>query len=177
MQSQSFSRHDLPQPVYEVFKKWWYAISGEAAAGPARADRAVLRRAHDLTAVACTPAFQRLYRALAEAKDGPAWGPVQQEHIAAFVGLSVHVERSNELSVPKAMSRRQVPTDANPVSPLRFRRLLDSPDVESLFVGLRRTLPLVDHSVNIRRLVLDVFDWGDAVKRKWAYDYEWRTTP
>jgi hypothetical protein len=46
------------------------------------------------------------------------------------------------------------------------------PTPEALFSGVRRVLPLI-RSVDVIALANDLMHWGDAVKKKWAYGYEW----
>jgi CRISPR system Cascade subunit CasB len=167
------SLHGLPAASVSALLRWWKTLVIENPSGAARADRAVLRRANDLTAVACLPAYQRVYRAMADAEGAGDWQDFQRERIAAAVALLAHVKADNGLAVPKAMSQRAEGSDRNPVSALRFQRLLDATDAETLFVGLRRTLPLIDHRVNPESLVEDLFFWGDTVKKRWAYDYAW----
>lgn len=167
------SLHGLPAASVNALLRWWKTLVIENPSGAARADRAVLRRANDLTAVACLPAYQRVYRAMANVEGAGEWQDYQKERIAAAVALLAHVKVDNALSVPKAMSQRAEGSDRNPVSALRFRRLLDATDIETLFVGLRRTLPLIEHCVSPESLLKDVFFWGDDVKKRWAYDYVW----
>lgn len=156
--------------------KWWGTIHSETASGQARADRAILRRASDLNAVACTPAYQRLYRRIVAASDGVHWNSFQQDRMAAVVGLLAHVKEDKEkISLPEAMSCEG--GKDNPVSPLRFRRLLDAPDTNALFISLRRTLPLIGGAVGVLSLTDDVFGWNERVQRRWAYDYQWPDNP
>lgn len=171
--SSNQSRYVLADAVKAEFLSWWHGLTSETASGTARADRAVLKRADSLTAVACTPAYQRIYRKLVAANAGEPWQAVQQERIAALIGLAAHVKASVPMSLPQAMSQRAEGSDRNPVSDLRFSRLLDAPDIESLFTGLRRSLPLIEHKVNPAALADDVFGWGDVVKKRWAYAYKW----
>ena len=63
--------------------------------------------------------------------------------------------------------------ERNPISELRFRRLLESPDNQALFVGLRRALPLMGYRANVIVLANDVLGWGERVKKNWAYSYRW----
>lgn len=165
----------LPPSSVNALLRWWKTLVIENPSGAARADRAVLRRANDLTAVACLPAYQRVYRSMASAAGAGDWQPHQKERIAAAVALLAHVKADNALSVPKAMSQHAEGSDRNPVSELRFRRLLDvdASDTETLFASLRRALPLIEHRVHPQSLVEDVFFWGDKVKKRWAYDYAW----
>jgi len=66
------------------------------------------------------------------------------------------------------------PAEAPPLSELRFKRLLEAPDADALFTGLRRALPLLQHRADVCALATDVVNWGDAVKKRWAYGYAWR---
>lgn len=169
------SPYGLSASSVNALLRWWKTLIIENPSGAARADRAVLRRANDLTAVACLPAYQRVYRAMAAAEGAGDWRDYQKERIAAVVALLAHVKADSGLSVPRAMSQRPEGSDRNPVSALRFRRLLDVDvsDTETLFVGLRRALPLIEHRVSPESLARDVFFWNDSVKKQWSYDYAW----
>ena len=171
--SSSRNKYVLADAVKAEFLSWWHGLTSETASGTARADRAVLKRADTLTAVASTSAYQRVYRRLVAANAGEPWQAFEQDRIAALIGLAAHVKAHVPMSLPQAMSHRAEGSDRNPVSDLRFARLLDAPDIESLFTGLRRSLPLIDHKVNPTTLADDVFGWGDVVKKRWAYAYRW----
>lgn len=151
------------QPWGEIVLRWWRNLDDDTGG------RAALRRASDLTAVVMSPAYQRLYRRLRAA--GWPDAPWQNDRLAAAAGLLVHVRELDERSLPVAMSQRD--GDKPCVSPLRFRRLLESPDVDTLFTGLRRTLPLLQHQANPLALATDVVGWGDRVQKRWAYEYDW----
>ena len=71
------------------------------------------------------------------------------------------------------MSHHSEGNDRNPVSELRFTRLLEAPDIEALFAGLRRSLPLIKNEVDPATLVDDICGWSDGVKKRWAYAYRW----
>lgn len=165
-----FALGDAPKAV---LKRWWHTISRDDASGSARTDRATLKRADSLRAVACTPAYQRVYREMAAAHAGEPWRDYEQERIAAIVALAAHVKESSPQSLPKAMSHPAEGSDRNPVSELRFARLLNAPDIEAVFTGVRRSLPLIAHTVDVLSLADDVFSWSDVVKKRWAYDYAW----
>jgi CRISPR system Cascade subunit CasB len=156
-------RHD--QAWGELLLDWWRELAQDTGG------RASLRRAPDLTAVVVQPAFQRLHRRLLAA--GWPEGTWQGDRLAAAAGLLAHVREADGLRLPKAMS---VPKgDKACVSDLRFKRLLESPDVESLFVGLRRALPLIQHRCDPVQLAHDVVNWGDRIRKDWAYAYAWPT--
>jgi CRISPR system Cascade subunit CasB len=148
----------------EALLAWWNALEKR------RGDRAELRRAGAIVDVALTPAFQRLYARLDPQR---ACSAPQQDRLAAVVGLLAHLKVASDKSLPLAMSDKADAAAANPVSPLRFKRLLEAPDVDALFVGLRRTLPLVAHKADPLSIARDVFFWGDEVRKRWAYDYRW----
>ena len=163
--------YELGSAAKSVLRAWWGALQSETACGQARADRAVLRRAADLNAVACTSAYQRLYRRMVAARGGTDWPSFQQDRLAAVVGLLAYVKNNTEASLPQAMCTES--GQDNPVSALRFRRLLESPDTDALFSGLRRSLPLIKGGVSVLSLADDVFGWGPRIQRCWAYDYRW----
>ena len=79
------------------------------------------------------------------------------------------MREGSEHNLAVAMSEADKPA----VSPLRFMRLLESPDIDTLFTGLRRTLPLLEHQADVLALATDVVNWDDSVKKRWAYDYDW----
>jgi len=139
--------------------RWWQGLESDRGA------RAELRRAHDLTAVALTGSFQRFYRLIVNA----GWPEGESERLAALAGLLAHVKVQADKPLTQTMSEGEKP----PVSELRFRRLLESPTMDDLFIGLRRVLPLMGHSANIYDLAHSVLFWGDAVKKRWAYNYNW----
>ena len=150
-----------------ALRDWWAGLKDE------RGDRAQLRRAHDITAVSLTPAYQRAYRRLREAGwDVEGVSPLN-DRLAAVIGLLAHVKADGDQSPAQAMSRDDSGEGRPPVSPLRFQRLLEAPDLDALFIGLRRALPLVDHQISITALAQDLVYWGDKVKKAWAYAYAW----
>lgn len=164
---------NLSNTSIEKLIRWWQKISSETVSGSARADRAILRRAADIDAVVLSSAYQRIHAEMANAHDGRPWQVWENDRVAAIVGLAAHIRENTSVSLPRAMSYRLEGSDRNPVSELRFRRLLEAPDIDALFAGLRRTLPLIGWAVDLRSLSRDVFGWGDTVKKRWAYDYDW----
>ena len=147
----------------DLLLRWWQGLDND------RGGRAALRRAPDITAVVMLPAYQQLHRRL-RAAGWPA-DTGRNDHLAAAAGLLAHVKQHQPQALPVAMSQR----DGNKprVSPLRFSRLLESPDIDALFAGLRRALPLLQHQADVLALATDVVNWGDAVKKRWAYGYDW----
>jgi len=150
----------------QALLRWWQGLDNN------RGDRAELRRAHDLTAIALTSAYQHLYRILMsygwpeEDKPENKW---RNERLAAIAGLLAHVKSLNERSLPVIMSEGERP----PFSELRFRRLLESSSIDEVFSSVRRALPLVAYQADVLELANDVLFWGDDVKKRWAYTYRW----
>lgn len=141
---------------------WWQGLKTDAGG------RAALRRAPDITAVVMLPAYQHLHQRLRAAGWNEPW---RDDHLAAAAGLLAHVRDHSEAALPGAMSEGE--GDKRLVSPLRFMRLLESPDTDALFTGLRRAMPLIGHRTDVLQLTTDVVNWGDAVKKRWAYAYRW----
>ncbi len=151
-----------PDQVWgELLLSWWQGLKTDTGG------RAALRRAPDITAVVMLPAYQHLHQRLRAA--GWPDQPWHNDRLAAAAGLLAHVREVSELGLPVAMSEGDKP----PVSPLRFTRLLESPDIDALFSGLRRAMPLIGHRADVLQLTTDVVNWGDTVKKRWAYAYRW----
>ncbi|EXI90374.1 MAG: CRISPR-associated Cse2 family protein [Candidatus Accumulibacter regalis] len=148
----------LGQALFE----WWQGLEKD------RASRAVLRRASSLTEISLTPAYQRLCGRLGALN----WKDWERDRFALVVGVLAHVKTHDVRPPALAMSQRAPGEDRPPVSELRFLRLLESPDPDSLFSGVRRVLPLMG-GVDVIVLANDLIHWGDAVKKKWAYGYDW----
>ena len=146
----------------KVLFDWWKGLDED------RASRAVLRRASSPTEVALPPAYQRMCRR----RGVLDWTEWQQDRFAVVVGVLAHIKSHDARPPAKAMSQHSAAEDRPPVSELRFMRLLDAPDSEALFSGVRRVLPLMG-SVDVIALANDLMFWGDAVKKRWAYGYDW----
>ena len=152
--------------IGQVLYNWWKGLDDD------RASRAILRRAADVTAVTLTAPYQRLYGRLREA----GWVNTRRDDaLAAAIGLLAHVKNDEDeaKSLAASMSTHAEGGDRPCVSELRFMHLLESPDLDALFTGLRRALPLMNHRVDAMTLVNDVVEWGDKVKKNWAYSYDW----
>lgn len=150
-----------------VLLAWWQWLVEEDRAG-----RAILRRASSPTQVAFSAPYQRLYRRLLAAGWPADARPQQNERLAGIVGLLAHIKKNEPGLVAAAMSWHGE-GDRPPVSELRFLRLLDAPDGEALYTGIRRVLPLMNHQIDVLALADDFLYWGDAVKKRWAYSYHW----
>ena len=161
-----------------VLYHWWNEVTRERERGASRAASAILRRAHDITTVTLSQPYQHLFQRMREAGWDDGF-PRSNDALAAVAGLLVHVEIDKN-DKPLAESMGQCPDGSSRpcVSEARFKRLLEAPDLDTLFTGLRRTLPLMKAGAPVRSLAYDVLQWAwpdqrDNVKKRWAYSYIW----
>ncbi len=166
----------------DLLHAWWREVTQEREQGAARAARAILRRAHDITAVTLTQPYQHLFQRMREAgwNDGFARS---NDALAAVAGLLVHVDAEPvrpelQRNMAKCMGQCPEGSDRPFVSEARFKLLLETPDLDALFRSLRRMLPLMRGGTPVLTLANDVLDWAwsdqrDEVKKHWAYSYAW----
>ncbi len=146
---------------------WWQSLQQHPG------DRAEFRRARSASEVLLLPVYHHARRAF-QAYIGE--GPQNHPQLAAVLGLAAHVQvhrpASNDHQHPLAeqMARKQQNASRRPVSPLRFRRLLQH-DREGLYVPMIRVIRQLDRQVNLHDLASSVYYWGDSVKRNWAFAY------
>lgn len=145
-----------------ILLDWWQELEDD------RASRAILRRAPTITAVTLSAPYQRLFRRFQAAKWNPDGSASRDDRLAAIVGLLAHVTQDQPGPPAKAMSQKAPGSDRPLVSELRFTRLLESPDVDSLFVGLRRVLPLMEHRIDVITLADDILFWGAYSTPNWT---------
>jgi CRISPR system Cascade subunit CasB len=146
-------------PLIDALYRWWQTLDQRTA------DRASIRRCATTLDVALTPGYQSLFGRLTN-----QFGDLNTDRVAAIVGLMSHV-RNDDAGTSPAQSFSF--GDKPAVSPLRFRRLLESQSVDELYPALRRALPLVGWKIGIRELARDVYFWGDRTRKSWAYSYRW----
>lgn len=157
---------DSDQTVGKALFRWWQSLDDN------RADRAELRRCETLLDVMMTPAFQRARRQLIAAGLIQRGGEI--DRLPAVVALVAQVTASpnDQHSRPK-VAEAFSNGDKPPVSPLRFRQVLEARGGDELFTRLRRVLPLAKDQINLFHLANDVFYWGEPVRKRWVYDYRW----
>jgi CRISPR system Cascade subunit CasB len=148
-------------PLTGELLAWWRGLERN------RGDRAELRRCADLLQVMQTEAFHGVRQRLIAA--GLSESESHSPRLAAIVALAAHVKAVSKESLPEAFSSGDKP----PVSPLRFRQILEAADDDEHFTRLRRVLPLIDGRANLPTLAADVWYWSDRVRKRWVYDYNW----
>lgn len=162
-----------------------------------RAARAELKRADSILEISLSAYYQHIYKQLSswDSAEAQAEGLDQeqgnkreselkkilaqaqmQDRLALLVGLLVHVKKLDLSGKPKKFAEVASMTgeDKKPaVSPLRFERLLRSPELVDLYTGLRRMLPLLKDGFDLESFCYDILHWNDITRKQWAYAYDW----
>lgn len=149
-----------------ALRHWWKGLEDD------RSSRAMLRRCATLDDVVMSPAYQRFYRYMLTRGWPAETSEWQKDKLASIAGLAAWIKVDTNTNLPFDMSERD--GDRSLVSELRFRALLKLETTEELFVGLRRTLPLIDGKTSVVQLANDVFWWNDKTRKHWAYAYRWQ---
>lgn len=140
----------------KIIHEWWQSLEDNTG------ERAMLRRAKSADQVVMSRTFHQLCRRLQPYLQGEYnW----EERIAAVTGLLSHVR--GYVRQPLA---EQMAGSPPKVSELRFRRILQR-DRGDLYKAMIRVLRMLDNKANIYDVANSVFDWGDLVKKRWAYRY------
>ncbi len=157
-------------------------------------DRAALRRSASLVEIVFLPVYHELYgdllRSVAEHKNEftlEAHAGYLRERLPLIAGLCAHITAPDEdspadsgdeqekqwegASLARHMAVERAPGAGPRVSDLRFRRLLAWDQHEDLHPQLRRVISLIEGRPDVVKLASDLFFWGDAMKKQWAYDY------
>ncbi len=141
----------------------WWAWLHNPDIGAARAARANLRRCGSVTDALAQPATHDLYaKLLASGYDLRA----RPEALGALAMVLAHVATSSF-----ALAKRMGQGDPPPVSAARFEQVIRARDHAELAVVLRRIMPLVDHSCDVRSLARDIFYWNDKTRQSWCFQY------
>lgn len=154
----------------ETLQRWWQGLKDN------KGDRAELRRCASVLEVVMTPAYQRIFRRLAQ-RGLPEDDGRPNPRLPVIVALIAQIRDTGAppttMRLAEVMSQTAKDSDRPRVSPQRFRNLLalDAPD--ELLAGFRRVLPLIEGEVKPQVLAHDLYYWGDKVKRNWAYAYRW----
>lgn len=148
--------------------KWWMSMQPDTRTGR-RGDagaRAELRRCGRAAEVHLVPAFELLVRALPRANP---------EDLAVVAAILAHA-REHDPSAPVAeqIARPTAKGDAPPVSPQRFRRLLQVEGRDQRIAAGTRLLRQMGGRLNLTDLASSFYWWDaspDDVHRRWARRY------
>jgi CRISPR type I-E-associated protein CasB/Cse2 len=165
-----FRNHDAPEAA--ILRSWHRGLLTQ----PRRGDRAQLKRAGTIEEAATAPAFHDLLRRLGVAPAADLrTDPRSLTALAALAALAAGVKDS-DAAVPSArlgstLAQGRKGSAAPRVSAARFRRLLESEEIDERFAVLRRLLPLVERQVDLVELAAAICDWSPRRRRQLAYDY------
>lgn len=170
-------------PTGNCILHFWQSLDEDRQA------RAGLRRAEGLTGVVMLPVYHRLLHTFAAALDEQT-GNGRHAHkdrnrlrLAAIAGLLAHTKKHEPLrrdyrhTIAAQMAQSKKNSLGPRVSDLRFRRLVQESNVEAMYPMLRRTMALMDGTVDIHALAGDIWFWGEPKRRQWAYDYYAKLPP
>lgn len=146
-----------------VIEEWWRKSIADRTNGRARALAARLRRAEGIEVLA-EPEVHALAARLGLTS-------MRAEELIQLVQVLAQVRESSAQN----LAQRLGGGDPQPLSPLRFQRLLRARGIE-LATALRRALPIVDRRCNVAGLGRDLLnwdhpDWGDKVRTRWSFAY------
>jgi len=155
-----------------------------------RTDRARLRRAENPEDVLLTEAFFHFLNFMPEMFPKGYMGnrcqfsEEQRFYVLALIaGLLSHAKQNNETS-SFAKQLAGIGKDRAPMSELRFRQLLKSPNHNDFYRRMIRAIHLLDGSVNVISLANDIVQWfweyeqkefdrqpSNRLAVRWATDY------
>lgn len=148
----------------QVLQRWWMALEDD------RGTRAELRRCATSLQVMEVAGFHHLRARLLPL------GLPEGEHAAAQLAVVAaslsHIKKRGDRKPALAFSEGESRGDPPPVSPLRFRQVLEARTSDELLLRLRRVLPLA-HELDAIQLAADAFNWSDRIRKQWVFDYHW----
>ncbi len=133
--------------------------------GLSRGDKAVLKRCATVEEIALTSQFHDLRIRLSGFTVDPS-------RLALVAGLCAFVKKNREserIAVQMALDRTG--KGREPLSDLRFRKLLSIDDRTELYHSMIRIIRMLSGEVNLRSLADVVYWWNITVKKQLATDY------
>ena len=155
----------------DIAARWWrdiqpYFQDGRANPTGARAALARLSRAN-LAAAMEDPATLALFRALGRTR------PDDLPEVALCAAVLATV-REDDRGLPAARQLGAPPGEPDaraPLSPIRFRRLVQADPPEERLIALRRAVALAGKRINVRDLAAACLDWTERRRRSWIFEY------
>jgi len=156
----TFTKSSLEnEEACKVILQWWKDLEHR------KADRANLRRCHNLNEVIFTPSYHYLWHQL------KGLGFRNKTAIALLAGILAHVKENNTTSTFAGQMAKPKEGSKPTVSELRFRKVLTIDERNDLFIYLVRLIKLMNGSINICNLANSVYWWNDITKKNWAFEY------
>lgn len=159
------SRHFAKESDLGIaLEKWWSSLESN------KGQRAELKRCHSVSELYACPAAHRVWRQ-SFAEHG-----LNADKMLLTIGLLSHVRNHSNESLGKQLAGTSPKRSRAALSELRFRRLLQTDDPESLFSAMRRVISLTDKTSNIYELARLAYRWQspisvDQARKELAYDY------
>lgn len=153
----------------EVLRRWWNSLDDD------RGTRAELRRCANILQVMEVAGFHHLHARLLplglanKTQEDTERAAAQLAVVAAVLA---HLKEGGERKPALAFSTGASPGDPPPVSPLRFRQVLEARTPDELLLRLRRVLPLA-RGLDPIQLAADAFHWSDRIRKQWVFAYQW----
>ncbi|WP_245527582.1 type I-E CRISPR-associated protein Cse2/CasB [Methanosalsum zhilinae] len=147
------------EDVCKIVIQWWKDLENR------KADRANLRRCHDLSEVVFTPSYHYLWHQLSNL------GFKNKRAVALLAGVLAHVKENDTNNTFAGQMAKTKDGSKPKVSELRFRRVLTIDEREELFIYLVRLIKLMNGNVNICNLANSIYWWNDITKKNWAFEY------
>lgn len=158
----------------EVLQRFWDSLHepDDPAKGRRqdRQTRAELRRCGTTLQVMEVAGFHHLRVRLLPL--GLSEGERAAAQLAVVAASLAHIKKRGERKPTLAFSTGESPGDPPPVSPLRFRQVLEARTPDELLLRLRRVLPLAN-GLDPIQLAADAFHWSDRIRKQWVLDYQW----
>lgn len=146
------------------FREWHQNLVGKSARG----ERAQLRRASTPLEAALAPAFYRMLDVLRFPERELTPDALEALAVLAMIAARVDTRVSRRLG----LSLGKQPGQKDPVvSEARFRRLLESSDLQERLLILRRLVALIDKTADLDEIAGVLFEWHPERRRQLAYDY------
>lgn len=152
----------------QAARAWWRQMWDEPhGRRPQRAALANLRRAHSPVNLLLEPQTLELLRMVRAARP-----TVNEDRVAVLAGILAYIRHDDpQLPVARAVGCTSFGDPGTAaLSEARFRRLLQCQEHELLH-HFRRLAMFMKGRANVRNLAWSVLFWGDAVKKRWIFDY------
>lgn len=137
--------------------------------GDKKGDRAILRRARDPLNAYLSPYAHQLSFDLKKHND-----KVMLQAIPEIASVLAHItDADSSKSLPKQLAQRREGSEQPVFSELRFRRLIQCEDTESLCMHLRRAIAQLRGKADIYTTANTIYWWGrgESQRRELAFAY------
>ncbi len=153
-------------------RQWWAELNRKGHED--RASLARLRRCHSPVDALAVPATFGLLTRLKK----PAWREHDtswEDRVAVTAIVLAHIRADDpQQRIARAIGRATLNDDKAPLSEARFRRFMQAQGTRELLSAMVRMVKFTQQkkqAVNVADAARTVLFWGEATKRRWAFDY------